>query len=323
MAAVRSIAVGTFILSALAIGVAIILFFGGSRLFVHHIRLVAFFEGSVAGLQIGAPVTFRGVRIGLVRQISVRLTSGNAVVHIPVILELDPHKIAWQDGPLIEATAHYRQLVDSGLRAELQLQSLITGEMNVNLDFRPGSPAHIVGGVPELPEIPTVPSDYERLRENLLQLQLRNLTDSAEHALNAIQQLSTHLDKVIDPLTGSVRRTADTATRTLQTVDSAIQRVQRDASSALHGVTALTDDARRQINSRGDDLGRAIARVDDTARKAGTLIDSLNELTAPRSQLRGDLESAARDLAATAGSLRNFSQALERDPSALLTGATQ
>jgi paraquat-inducible protein B len=90
----------------------------------------------------------------------------------------------------------------------------------------------------------------------------------------------------------------------------------------LRAVTALTNDGRRQVDTRGDDLGRALARIDDTARKAGTLLDSLNQLTAPRSPLRSDLESAARDLAASAGSLRNFSQTLERDPSALLTGAT-
>lgn len=321
MALSKATVVGSFILGALALGIGALLLFGGSQLFVRHLRVVAFFEGSVAGLQVGAPVTFKGVRVGVVRHISIRLSPDTAVARIPVLMDLDRGRISWGDGEL--TGTRYRKLIDAGLRAELEQQSLITGDLSVDLELRPGTPAHLVGALPGVLEIPTIPSGFERLRASLYQLQLGSLIDAAQRALLAIQKLSTHLDQVVDPLADSARHTADTASETLQTADAAIRQVQADASATLRSIKSLSDDSRQQINARGADLGRALAQIDATARKADTLLDSVNALVAPRSQVRGDLESALRDLAASASSLRNFSQTLERDPSALLTGATQ
>ena len=127
----------------------------------------------------------------------------------------------------------------------------------------------------------------------------------------------------LDPLVDSVQRAADTATETLGTAGNSVRGLRVDASATLQLLNALATDARQQVDGRGEDLARTLAAAERTARQAETLLASLNGLAAPRSQFRGDLEATMRDLAASASSLRTFAHAVERDPSALLTGRSR
>jgi paraquat-inducible protein B len=144
----RPAVVGGFILGALALGVAAILLFGGSWLFARTARAVVFFEGSVAGLDVGAPVTFRGVRLGSVQRISLSASAGSLTARIPVFLEIEPNRITWEGRELRNDPADYGRLVEAGLRAQLASQSFVTGQLRVDLDFRPGTPAPLTGAAP-------------------------------------------------------------------------------------------------------------------------------------------------------------------------------
>ena len=319
----RPAIVGIFILGALTLGAAAIAFFGGSRLFAPTLRAVVFFDGSLAGLDVGAPVTFRGVRIGAVQRIVVNFSGQTMTAQIPVFLEIDPARITWHGLNLRHNPKAYEGLIDAGLRAQLALRSVVTGQLNVDLDFRPGTPAHVTGAIPGVAEIPTVPSDLEQLREQVTGLPIKELADTAQRTLTAVDKLATHVDGTLDPLTDSARRTADEATRTLETTRTAVLQVQANATTTLQQLNALASDSRLQVNKRANDLSRTLATADRAGREAQTLLTSLNSMTAPRSRFRGDLESTARDLADSAGSLRNFARLIERNPSALLTGRTR
>src|SRR3546814_9773207 len=89
--------IGAFVLGGLAIATAAILFFGGGRLFERTTHAVVFFEGSVAGLDIGSPVTFRGVRVGSVERMALHL-SADGVSRVPVYLELRPDQVIREGG---------------------------------------------------------------------------------------------------------------------------------------------------------------------------------------------------------------------------------
>jgi paraquat-inducible protein B len=320
MAAARPAVVGGFILGALALGVAAILFFGGSRLFASTSRAVVFFEGSVAGLELGAPVTFRGVRVGSVQHVALHFSADSLTARIPIFLEIEPDRVIWEGRGFPASEAEHRRLVQAGLRAQLALQSFVTGQLRVDLDFRPGTPEHLVGAVPGVPEIPAVPSDLDRLRNTVAEVPLRELAEAALHAFGTVDGLAGRLDTALDPLVESARRTAGAATQTLETANEAVHRVQMDASATLRGLDALAADARRQLDAGAGELGRTLATVDRAGRQAETLLASLNGMAAPRSPFRTDLEAASRDVAASAGSLRSFARSVERDPSALLTG---
>ena len=124
-----------------------------------------FFSESLAGLDVGSPVTFHGVRIGSVQSIAVRFSPDTMTARIPVFLELERNKVILEGKKLNRSEPDFEQLIRAGLRAQVVLQSFVTGQLRVDLDFLPGTPAQLVGAAPGVPEIPAVPSDLGQLRQ--------------------------------------------------------------------------------------------------------------------------------------------------------------
>ena len=319
----RHAIVGGFILGACALGVSAILFFGGTRVFATKSRAVVFFPESVAGLGVGAPVTFHGVQIGSVQHIAVRFSRDTMKASIPVYIEIEPDKIVWEGKRLGGWTGDYRELVEAGLRAQLAQQSFVTGQLRVDLDFRPDKPAILKGVIQDIPEIPALTSPFTQLTNQITDLPLRKLADTAERTLSSLERLSNHLDRRLDPIADKVGRTADTATDTLQDSRETLRALRGQAMTVLLHMDALLIDARSQLGARGADLGRTLADADATARRARDLIGSIDTLIGAGNDFRDNLETTMRDLAAAASSLRGFAATIERNPNAVLIGRTQ
>ncbi len=296
--------VGGFILGGLALAVAVVLLFSGRQLFSTTVHAVVYFQESVANLEIGAPVTFRGVRVGTVTRIAVTLNMTDLTARIPVYLDLDPSKVFLKTNGAAQAETSFDRLLKAGLRAQLDMQSLVTGQLRVDLDLEPNTAAVKVGGNTDRPEIPSVPSKLKTLEGAISELPLKEITENARQALAAMQHVSEELAVGIGPLADSLKQTLDAAHVTLEDIDR------------------LAVDGRQQLAANGDRLERVLASTDRTMHQAETLMVSLNSMTTPDSQIRGDLQAALRDLAASASSLRGFSREIERDPSAILSGRT-
>lgn len=320
MARNRATIVGGFVLGALALVVAAILFFGGSDWFAHKYRAVVFFENSVAGLAIGAPVTFRGVQVGTVQHIELQLLpSGRA--RIPVVLEFMPEQVTLNGQRLVVGLLSPDRLVEQGLRAQLDLQSFVTGQLRVDLNLLPGTPVHLEpDNTFGVPQIPALPSDLERLRTSISELPLRELSQRLMGSLQAIERLANHLDARVDPLAGRVEQGFDTATRTMEVVQTAIGQLRPEISHTLENTDALLTDTTHQIDDRSTDIAHLVQSADRVMQQANTLLLTLNNLAEPGSEFRGNLEASMRDLAATAASLRELGRTLDRDPSVVLRG---
>ena len=299
----KPVVVGGFMLGALALGVVAILAFGGMNLFARKLRVVVVFSDSIAGLEVGAPVTFRGARIGRVEGMRLHIDVHHQTSWLPVYLDLDLDRIAWSDGSVGGKRSDLQAAVDSGLRAQLVSQGLVSGEMSVNLDYRPGSPARVAGRAEDAFEIPTVPSDLQGLKDQLLRLDLPEIGRQARAALASLQHATDDLDERIGPLTDSLQTTLHTAT-------IAIQRLQVESGHTLGDIDRLADESRRQIVTNGDDLDHVLRKAEEVTDRADTLVLTLNDMTSPR----GDLQASMRDLAASAGSLRGLTHDLERNP---------
>lgn len=316
----KSTAVGAFVLGGTGIGVVAILLFGGTRLFMTNPRVAVYFQDTVAGLTVGAPVTLRGVKVGTVRGIKITISLPELVPRIPVILEIERGQVSWTSGSHHAGLAELELAVKAGLRAQLATQSLVTGQLNVDLDFHPDSPATLIGGTGDVPEIPSIPSDFQKLKNQITDLNLPDLTDKARLALTGIQRIVAELDGTIGPLSESVRRTSDAARITLEVTTSAVQQLRVDAGRTLGNVDRLADVGEGRIVAIGRDVERILATLGRTVSRAEKTIDALNELTAPHAPARGDMEAMLRDLAASASSLRNFTRELDRNPGAALLG---
>lgn len=319
MAISKSTAVGAFVFGALALGVIAILMFAGSRLFSPRLRVVAFFQDSVAGLTVGSPVTLRGVRVGSVQNVKVYIKLPEMVPVIRVYMDIRPDQVSWTGSPGGAPLADLELAVKTGLRAQLTTQSLVTGQVAVSLDFHPDTPATLVGGG-GAPEIPTIPSDFQRIKDEISELKLDQLAESARTALVGLNQIIAQLNGKIGPLADSLRQTSDDARTTLDATTEAVQKLQRDTSRMLDAVDHLATTAETQVVTSGKDIDQLAATAQSAAASAQKVVDNLNQLTAPRSPLRDNLDATLRDLSASASSLRNFSREVERNPSTLLLG---
>jgi paraquat-inducible protein B len=299
----KPVVVGSFIVGALTLGVVAILAFGGMNLFAHKVRVVVVFSDSIAGLEVGAPVTFRGARIGRVESMRLHIDLHHQTSWLPVYLDLDLDRIAWADGSVGGKRTDLQSAVDSGLRAQLVSQGLVSGEMSVNLDYRPGMPALPAARTEDVFEIPTVPSDLQDLKDQLLKLDLPEIGQKAREVLASIQHVTDELGTRIGPL-------ADGLQTTLATATDAVRRLQSDSAHTLGDIDLLANESRRQIATNGNDLDALLKRAQEATAGADAFVTSLNDMTSPQ----GDLQSSLRDLAASAGSLRGLTHDLERNP---------
>jgi paraquat-inducible protein B len=298
----RPVAVGSFVLGGLALVVAAIVFFGGRHAFVKRLPVVVVFQNSIAGLEVGAPVTFRGVRVGRVAGMRLHIDVLHHVSWIPVHLDLNLGQVTWTEGS-VGTREDLQTAVAAGLRAQLVSQGLVSGQLGVDLDYRPGTPARMAGEHEDAVEIPTIPSDLQNLKDEIQHLDLPAIGVQAQRTLASLQRTLDDFDGKFGPL-------ADNLQKSLLASTAAIQTVQTGATRAAADIDRLAVASRSEIVANGGDLDRLLRSAQRTTEDADTLVAALNGMTAER----GDLQAALRDLSASASSMRRLTHDLERNP---------
>ena len=158
--------VGAFVLGAFLLVIAAILLLGGENIFAQKRRFVIYFGDSIKGLTVGSPVTFKGVVVGRVANLKVRYVKESGRTEIPVLIDLDPNKVVTPNDE-DEATRLLQQMIDQGLRAQMNPESLITNQQVVQLDFFPGTPVRLVESKLPYPQIPSLPSSFDQLQASI------------------------------------------------------------------------------------------------------------------------------------------------------------
>lgn len=182
--------IGAFVVAAVALAVAGVLILGSGKFLSKMEQYVMYFEGSVKGLNIGSAVMFRGVKIGSVTDIVLRADPNDLTVEIPVFIELDPERFE-QVG---EARSKRRTeeemkiLIERGLRAQLQMKSMVTGQLMIELDFHPEKPARLVGTDTRYAEIPTIRTGLQQLSQTIQSLPIHDMVNKLTSALKGIEQ---------------------------------------------------------------------------------------------------------------------------------------
>lgn len=329
--------IGAFVVAGLALLAAAIIAVAGNRLFAHKGRAVMHFSGSVYGLQEGAPVVFRGVRVGSVASIEVYYDRRSDSFSIPVVAELDGDAVSGLDGRHTDRDVALAlpALVQRGLTAQLQMQSLLTGQLYVDLDLRPQRGTTTGGSYHGAVEIPTAPTAIQALKSQLEGMDFRRLADdlsaiaASARAVVAgpelkqamgdlaqitanVKRVSERLDKRVDPLADELQRSLATARTALERMGQAAQQVGGSAERvgrASDNVGALVAPDAPLVRN----LQRA---VDEVARSAM----SLRQATAGDSTLMRGSERALADLSRAARALRDLAEAIEQQPESLLRG---
>jgi paraquat-inducible protein B len=311
--------VGAFVLGGAGLAVACVLLFGHLRIFHPSISAVVIFPGAVDGLVVGAPVTFRGARMGSVTRISIEYDQTAHVAAIPVDLELEPYRVrVLREGGAVAAPLP--ELIALGLRAQLNTQSLVTGQAQIDLDFAADTPVVLHPGLTQLTEIPTRPSSFDQIRDAIGKLPLRELTDNAAATLLSLRSLSDRLNQEVPLLITSLIATSDKASTTMERLVVTIDGIHAQLGTTLSAIGAVAVTGDRELGQRGAELHTLLVSTNQMVAQARDVLGDAKGLTGNRAAARVNLESTLNDLAAAAAALRGLAGDVERNPQLLLTG---
>ena len=312
--------IGLFIVIGLALGVTGLLLFSSAKLFSPTHAVILYFDQSLNGLGEGAPVKYRGVTIGSVKRVMVHFNQLTNDYAMPVIIE-------WNDKLLRQrlglASAEFfagtslKQRIQSGLRASLESESLLTGVLYIDIRFHPNAGPPVFHQLEkQYPELPTAPTKLNQLMDNLASLDLKSIQTNLNAVLTkigtAVSELRmaeinagiTNALRSVDRVVSSPEITNDlVAVRaTLEPYRSLGEKLNRRADPLVDSVTNALVEARL-----------ALAQVRGVAENARTLL-------APDSPFRNDLDQALQQIASAGESISALAEFLKQHPNALLSG---
>ena len=326
--------VGGFVLGGLLLALAGIILLGTTDLFKRTFPFVAYFEGSVDGLSVGAPVKYKGVEIGKVDEIRLELGTGTDDPPIVVFFSLDAAKLQTTEEDKLELV-ELERAIDAGLRVQLEQQSLLTGLLFVSLDFHPDSQIKLHEALPGFPEIPSVPMELEQITSQIKKfvegLQDVDLSGLVKDIQSVFQSLNESLGS------GQVQATMKSLDETLAEIRGVAAKVQEELGPLSEGLRRVADQAGNAAEEFNATLARTRETIDTIQKLAQSLDQSVGKLSTsleatlqsartvidPQSPPVVRLEQALADLSATARAARSLLEILERDPAALLRGKAQ
>lgn len=320
----HALLIGSFVIAALFIVLAAIFWLGGSDFFSDQQNATVFYEDNVSGLSVGAPVTFRGVSIGQVTEIGIRVDGETLRTTVPVTMKLQASalNISGGNGDPTDIAA----LVRRGLRARLASQSIVTGQKAVELDFLPDTPQQLYGHSRH-PEIPAVQDRFGPLIEQVAELPLRETVSEMRatvqemrDALVAVQATLGSVQTALTGASGELKQTAAASRQTLAAATETIRQLQASSVTTLASIERLSQSTEQTVREARPELQRALVGAREATDSARLAMDRLADLSSPEAPLRADLEMAVRDLSQAARGLRSFSELLEEKPNAIIFG---
>lgn len=318
--------IGGFVLGAIALCVISVLLLARGVWFQERPQHVLYFEGVSQGLQVGSPVVFLGVRVGTVKRIQLGIDADNRRFMVPVVIEIEPNTVQPDNSGQMDLRSHEttRRLVEQGLRGQLRMQSLLTGQLYVDLNFHPGKPARFETNDPKISEIPTIPQTVDELTAKLEGFPIEAfLADLAEisrllkkalaspetkeipvrlaASLRSLEAFSSRLNRESEPLLIAARENLGRLAKALDTAHSAFVKVDQAAQVAPQLMAGL--------ERAGGELTRAAENVRRLSAEEAPTVARLNE--------------ALFEIGRAARALRFLAESIESQPESLIRGKYQ
>ena len=301
--------IGVFVVGALTLVVIGILLFGTGQFFSESKTYVLFFRGSVKGLNVGAPVSFRGVKVGQVTAIKARIDPRDYALSIAVYIKTNP---GWltpvaEEKTLDKIISSFERgkilqdlVTKKGLRAQLQLQSLVTGLLEIEFDFYPDAPLTLLGTEPNVPELPTIPSDMEKLQLTL-------------------SKFISKFDEL--PIDEFVKRLTDIAAGIDRLINSPqTEENVRSLNATLKGLQSLVSNLNNQVNPMSANIQESFKAAKAALEQAQKTLAAVEGVAGDASSLRYQMGEALEQISDAARSLRVTAEYLDQHPEALIRG---
>lgn len=331
----RQAMIGVFVLGALTLLLVGVVLFGSGRFFTDYTKAIMYFEGSVKGLNVGSPVMAEGVKIGTVSDIRLIADVEDLSLKIPVIVDIDSERFS-TIGPTSGGRDYIDELIAKGLRAQLQTQSMVTGQLIVNLGFYPESKINLrkkkrvrsllfFGS--DYPEIPTIASNSQALQMMIEGLPVKDLLDTAQSALNGIDRLANSpelAESVIE-----FNKTMVEMRTLINHLNRDLPPLAQNANQSFVAATGVIDrtdkwlvDNRDVAKSMASDLAKTTAGMRKTLESTEKTMAAVKSTVADERTLY-QLQNTLREVGEAARSLRQLGDYLERHPEAILRGRSE
>jgi len=273
------------------------------RAYTKKIKFMMFFEGSVRGLNVGAPVDFNGIKVGSVLDVRLEFDVENAEFRIPVLIEIEPERIIGRGNQEIEPSYQMlNKLVERGLRASLQTGNLLTGQLFVGLSMRPDTPIYLIQEETPYPQLPTIrAADFGSIAQSVERfLKKLDRVDLDKLSLELIKTLEGTSKIFNGP---EVQGTLEELQLSLQVFRTTLQKIDNS-------------NLQKTINS-GHVL---MEKITETMETFDETLSQANRVLKPNSPLQYNIIKLTGELEETARSIRSLVDTLERHPQALIFG---
>jgi paraquat-inducible protein B len=322
---VNKTVVGAFVISAIIMLIGAVIIIGGGNIFKKTVKFVMFFEQPIKGLSKGSPVLFKGVDIGSVSSIVIDYNVDNLKVNIPVIIEIDPSRMQIIGQRNQNIRSLLERMIERGFRAQLGLQSLVTGQLTIELDFFPDTPVRLTGIMSQYPEIPTIPSSMELLTQKLKELPITQIADKLTEVLDNIEKMTGN--PKIDKIVNSLDAASNNLNAMILSLDGRTKKVLENFMVASSDAQKMMGDARKLVKGADskirpllDKAQNALVSAKSAMDQAKTTLAGVNNFVGENSDTRYKLNQALDAFAVAAQSINSLMDYLERHPEALLRG---
>jgi len=335
---VNKIAIGGFVIGAIGLGILASLVFGSGRFFQKTSVQVMYFKGSVKGLNTGAPVKFRGVDIGMVKDVLITIDPHDEEFYVPVYVEIFPDRLTLL-GTQKDMFEHYQNMKEMnklvktmGLRAQLQLQSMVTGQLFVNYDFYPDTEVKLVGLEKKYYEIPTIPTTLQMLSDTIEQIVedfheanfqdiIKNISETAR-GINDLVNSEDMQQSVRD-----LRTAAGDLKKLINDADTLVANVNDRVDPVADSITKTMADTQhlvKNIDSRVEPVAGSIDVTLDSVQTAFTEAENLlreaEDLIATDSYMSHEIVKTLESLSAASRAIQDLADYLQRQPEAFIKG---
>jgi len=314
--------VGLLVVGGVGLLIALIWFFGGSS-FKHGTEYESYFRESVQGLEIGAPVKYRGVTLGRVTQIGL-VTAEYGSRSAPAEIDRQTYRLVFVryilDTPRLGRVPDTAEAVKLGLRARLASQGL-TGLTYLELDFANPQeyPAEDVPWEPKDTYVPSMPSTLQRVEDEaeqfLAKLNHLDLEALSKSLTGLVADVRANLDH------GDVHLTLAQATELLHTLNDSVSAADLPGLSA--DLRRTSDAARGLVENRNlqrvlANLAVATDHLAAASARLGPLIAAVQAAAQRTDNGVADLQEGLmpilRDVQAAVTNLRGSTEELRRYP---------
>ncbi len=312
-------AIGMFVMAASIIAVAAVMVFGAAKFFSRTENFISFFSESVNGLDVGAPLKYKGVKIGKVEGIFISSSKNIKESSVSVVYSIDIDQLRRKTGTDFKDYSDWMdEQIAEGLRAKLNYQSIVTGMLYIELDFiaDKGEKYDLKYGGTRFKEIPAAKSGLSELakgfEKTMADVAKIDFAGIGQNVHSAIVKVNEKLDAI------DAKAISDNAVSALKGVDDLVR--NRDVAEAIKKLDVLLSDSDALVNDARAELKNFSSSGASLAARLDEVLRNVNSVVAPQSPLRYQIAVLVKTINDSMSYISNFTDYLQRNPNSLLRG---